>query len=108
MGSASPMADNKAHNEVVDEMSIVDILTKLIFDAESELTALDKTIVDLLPFLDTLLIGASRRDISEYLRSMAIDEMIVLVQSIKTSLDKGYPAEMSSKGFSQHKHTVRP
>lgn len=67
----------------LDEMSIVDVLTKLIFDAESELRADETLVLESLGEYDRSLAGRSRLELSEYLRSMGVDEMIAAVNSIK-------------------------
>lgn len=67
----------------LDEMSIVDVLTKLIFDAESELQGEETLILESLGELDQSLMGRSRLELSEYLRSMGVDEMIAAVNGIK-------------------------
>lgn len=87
---------NSDQSKAIDEMSIVDIFTKLIFDVESELATSEKTIVDLLLGFDHLSVNASRRDVAEYLQSMPIDEMIALVQKIKACLDHGHASDKAS------------
>lgn len=67
----------------VDEMSIVDTITRLIFDAESELQAFDSRVVASLGDLDRSLVDLDRRQISEYLRAMGVDEMISAVNRIR-------------------------
>lgn len=79
---------------ILDEMSIVDVITRLIFDAEAELHAGELLVVESLGKVETALYGRSRREISEYLRSMGVDEMIAAVNSIKQqiTLDAGHAA----------------
>lgn len=71
---------------IIDEMSIVDVLTKLIFDAESKLDEIEHLVVELLGQIEPSLVNAHRRDVSEYLRSMGVDEMIKAVGQIKTHM----------------------
>ena len=81
------MALVKTDDEIMDEMSIVDLLTKLIFDAESELDDTELVIIGLLGQVEHSLLDASRRDISEYLRAMGVDEMIRMVGQLKRCFD---------------------
>lgn len=78
----------KSNGITTDEMSIVDVLTKLIFDAESQLDETELLIVSLLGQIDASLVNVSRRDVSEYLRSMGVDEMIKVVGRIKFFIDR--------------------
>lgn len=72
-----------------DEMSIVDVLTRLILDADSELQDFEQYVVESLGCLDQSLTGLSRREISEYLRAMGVDEMIAAVNSICRFMQQG-------------------
>jgi hypothetical protein len=72
----------------MDEMSIVDIFTKLIFDAQSALDESEVQVLALLTHYDETLLKASRRDVSEYLRAMAVDEMIKVVSELKSEYEK--------------------
>lgn len=74
-------------NGILDEMAIVDVLTRLIFDADAELQGSERLLLELLEQVDESLLGAPRRDISEYLRSMGVDEMILLVNRLKQMID---------------------
>ncbi|MFT5692951.1 MAG: hypothetical protein ACI92E_002287 [Oceanicoccus sp.] len=71
-----------------DEISIVDVLTKLIFDAESDLDETEFLVIRLLGQLDSSVVNASRRDVSEYIRSMGVDEMILVVERIKGLIEQ--------------------
>lgn len=71
-----------------DEISIVDVLTKLIFDAESDLDEAESRVIKLLGQLDSSVLNASRRDVSEYVRSMGVDEMILVVERIKRLIEQ--------------------
>lgn len=82
------MARSKKDQALIDEMSIVDIFTKLIFDAESPLEDSEELIFDLLTHYDEGLLQASRRDISEYLRAMGVDEMIKVVAALKSEYEQ--------------------
>ena len=81
------MVFSKESNSTVDEMAIVDVLTKLIFDAESDLDDTEQLIIHLLAQQDSSIVNARRRDISEYLRAMGVDEMIHTVANIKEHLE---------------------
>ncbi len=79
-----------AHNSglIIDEMFIVDIFTRLIFDSASELDGSETLVIELLVQMDDTLPHASRRDISEYLRAMGCDEMIAVVSKIKCHMEQ--------------------
>ncbi len=82
------MALVKPDGELIDEMSIVDVLTKLIFNTDSDLNETELLIVSLLAQVDNPMPSTSRRDISEYLRAMGVDEMIQLVGQLKRCFDQ--------------------
>ena len=82
------MALAEKDTELVEEMSIVDVFTKLIFDADAALDSSESLILDFLGQVDPGLMGAARRDTSEFLRAMSVDEMISLVAKVKRSMDK--------------------
>lgn len=84
------MKNTKVDVMAIDEMAIVDIFTKLIFDAEAELNHRQSAMVALLCEYEPSLASASPREISEYLRSMAVSEMIVVVGHIKQRYDQGH------------------
>ena len=73
---------------ILDEMAIVDVLTRLIFDADAELHDDELLVLESLEQLDDSLLRASRREISEYLRSMGVDEMIQVVNRVKRIMDR--------------------
>ena len=75
------------NDQSLTEMAIVDIFTQLIFDAESSLDVTAALVVDALGQVEPYVVGASRRDLSEYLRAMPVDEMIEVVGRVKDSLD---------------------
>ena len=62
------MALAKKETGLIEEMSIVDVFTRLIFDAETVLDETETLVVDCLVHIDNSLLGAPRRDISEFLR----------------------------------------
>ena len=100
------MARKKNIQGSLDEMSIVDIFTKLIFDAQSPLNDSEALIYQLLTHYDETLLDASRRDISEYLRAMAVDEMIKVVAVLKTEYEKQQgvlSAVVSRRGLPVHR-----
>ena len=70
-------------DSVIDEMSIVDIFTKLIFDAQSPLSSSEERVIAALGDLMPSLSNVSRNELSEYLRAMSVDEMIRAVEQIK-------------------------
>ena len=72
----------------VSEMTIVDMFTQLIFDAETALDESGLLLLELLSKMEPSLLDASRRDFSEYLRAMNVSEMIVIVADIKEQLDQ--------------------
>jgi hypothetical protein len=82
------MARSKKDQALMDEMSIVDIFTKLIFDAQSALDDSEVQVLALLTHYDDTLLKASRRDVSEYLRAMGVDEMIKVVSELKSEYEK--------------------
>ncbi|MEH6557537.1 MAG: hypothetical protein V7459_06580 [Oceanicoccus sp.] len=81
-----PLANND--KGTVDEMSIVDVFTKLIFDAEAVLNDTEVQIVDCLGLIESSLTHSPRREIGEFLRSMGVDEMISLVATVKCKMDQ--------------------
>ena len=82
------MSFTKYGDSSFDEISIVDVLTKLIFDAESDLDETEFLVIRLLGQLDSSVVNASRRDVSEYIRSMGVDEMILVVERIKSLMEQ--------------------
>lgn len=82
------MALAKKEIGVIDEMSIVDVFTKLIFDADSVLYETESQVVEILGQVEASLYEASRREISEFLRAMGVDEMISTVGQVKRSFDQ--------------------
>lgn len=99
------MALAKNETGIIDEMSIVDVFTKLIFDAGSVLDESESLIIELLAQADSSLVDASRRDISEFLRAMAVDEMITVVGQVKRRLDQQQGIIAANK--SHHGHSLR-
>jgi hypothetical protein len=83
------MVTTQQHSDhVLDEMSIVDIFTKLIFDAESALTGDETWVVELLGQVEPGLSAVSRRDLSEHLRAMGVQEMIKTVARLRAFMEK--------------------
>ena len=100
------MVYTKSGNISIDEMSIVDVMTKLIFDSDSELDSTELLVVELLGQVDHSLATESRRDVSEYLRAMGVDEMILVVGKIKKQLEQQQgliAATISPNGRSLHR-----
>ncbi len=81
-----PLANND--KGVIDEMSIVDVFTQLIFDADAVLNDTEVQIIDCLELIEGSLTHSSRRDVGEFLRSMGVDEMISLVAKVKRKMDQ--------------------
>ena len=81
------MALVKNGTGLIEEMSIVDVFTRLIFDAETKLDETEAQVIECLMDIDSSLLNAPRRDISEFLRSMGVDEMITVVAKVKRILD---------------------
>jgi hypothetical protein len=96
------MARSKKDQALMDEMSIVDIFTKLIFDAQSALDESEVQILALLTHYDETLLKASRRDLSEYLRAMGVDEMIKVVSVLKSEYEK--QGGLLASVISSHEH----
>ncbi len=86
---------------VVNEMDIVDMFTRLIFDPESKLDDTEALIIELLGQVDSSLVAAPRRDISEYLRSMEVDEMIRVVKTLKPLMEQ-HTRVFTSKSSPKH------
>jgi hypothetical protein len=96
------MAKSKKDQALMDEMSIVDIFTKLIFDAQSALDDSEVQVLELLTHYDETLLKASRRDLSEYLRAMGVDEMIKVVSVLKSEYEK--QGGLLASVISSHEH----
>ncbi|ARN74189.1 hypothetical protein [Oceanicoccus sagamiensis] len=96
------MALDKKETGAVDEMSIVDVFTKLIFDADSMLDETESLIVEILGQIEPSLFEASRRDISEFLRAMGVDEMIATVGQVKRGLDQQQAVIASNRSGSRY------
>jgi hypothetical protein len=96
------MARSKKDQALMDEMSIVDIFTKLIFDAQSALDDSEVQVLELLTHYDETLLKASRRDLSEYLRAMGVDEMIKVVSVLKSEYEK--QGGLLASVISSHEH----
>ena len=96
------MAKSKKDQALMDEMSIVDIFTKLIFDSQSALDDSEVQVLELLAHYDETLLKASRRDLSEYLRAMGVDEMIKVVSVLKSEYEK--QGGLLASVISSHEH----
>lgn len=75
------------NNGSISEMAIVDIFTQLIFDAETVVDETGQRLLDMLKHLEPILADATQKDLSEYLRSMEVREMIKVVEIIKDQFD---------------------
>ena len=97
------MALGRKDTELIDEMSIVDVFTKLIFDADAQLANAESLVLDYLGQVNPTLINVPRRDISEFLRSMSVDEMIHLVAKVKNHMDEQHRVVAARKN-NAHRH----
>lgn len=80
-----------------NEMIIVNTFTKLIFDAETELDEMGLTLVELLCQSELPPACCSRREVSEYLRSMEVEEMISVVARLKKQFDQQFGALVATE-----------
>ena len=96
------MALNKKESGLIDEMSIVDVFTNLIFDADSRLDETGFLVVEALGQIESSLFEATRCDISEFLRAMGVDEMITTVGQVKRSLDQQQGVIASNRSASRY------
>ena len=96
------MALDKKETGAIDEMSIVDVFTKLIFDADSVLDETEGLVVEILGQIEPTMSEASRRDLSEFLRAMGVDEMISTVGQVKRSLDQQQGVIAKSRSGSRY------
>ena len=100
------MKSTKIDVLAIDEMAIVDTFTKLIFDAEAKIDHWESVMVSLLCEYEPTLSKASPREVSEYLRSMAVSEMIIAVGHIKQQCDQrnllAGSKNLSSQSISPH------
>ncbi len=79
---------NDTSTELMDEMAIVGVFTRLIFDPDAELDDTELLVVELLAQQEPGLSAATRRELSEHLRAMGVDEMITVVARIKQSIEQ--------------------
>jgi hypothetical protein len=84
--SAADAAANSALtlDSEIDELSIVNAITKLIFEVDEPLTLLERDVLALLPAADGLFIDCKPLEVSEYLRTFAKWELMNLVEQLKT------------------------
>ena len=80
----SPFTDSQG----LSEMAIVDIFTRLILDTETPLNSSEQLVISLLEQFDHATADFSRQDLSDYLRLLAVDEMITLVGELKAILEQ--------------------
>jgi hypothetical protein len=97
------MAKHKEHDGTIGEMAIVDIFTKLIFDSAVVLEPSEQHIIDVFAVLESTLTGASRRDVSEFLRAMTIEEMISAVNQLKIAIEQ---QGMVTNGKARHSSSL--
>jgi hypothetical protein len=84
--SAADTAANSALtlDSEIDELSIVNAITKLIFEVDEPLTLLERDVLALLPAADGLFVDCQPLEVSEYLRTFAKWELMNLVEQLKT------------------------
>ncbi|TGD73081.1 hypothetical protein E4634_12435 [Mangrovimicrobium sediminis] len=64
------------------EMAVVDTFTKLIFEQESEFSALENSIIQAFRDVDDNVLMDSLADMGEYLRALGVTEMLELVHRV--------------------------
>ncbi len=82
------MTVSSPRDPMINEMLIVDVFTRLIFDAEVILGDTGLIVVELLEQVEGSLAGQPRREVSEYLRALGVDEMIAVVKQVKAASDR--------------------
>jgi hypothetical protein len=75
-----------ADTDVVTELAIVDLFTKLIFGGEQELSVSEMRILRALREVDSGLLLHSERDVGFYLRALGVSDMIALVNRVQGQL----------------------
>lgn len=70
----------------IDELSIVNAITKLIFEIDEPLTPLEREVLKLLPAVDGLFQDCDQHEVGEYLRTFAKWELMNLVDRLKNLL----------------------
>lgn len=70
----------------IDELSIVNAITKLIFAIDEPLTPLEREVLSLLPVADSLFVDCQPQETAEYLRTFAKWELMNLVERLKILL----------------------
>ena len=70
----------------IDELSIVNAITKLIFEIDEPLTPLEREVLALLPAADGLFQDCDAHEVGEYLRTFAKWELMNLVDRLKNLL----------------------
>lgn len=70
----------------IDELSIVNAITKLIFEIDEPLTPLEREVLALLPAADGLFKDCTIYEVGEYLRTFAKWELMNLVDRLKNLL----------------------
>jgi hypothetical protein len=96
------MATMKVDGQAVNEIAIVNILTKLILDADAELSDTEEMILALLLEVDPSVAHDSRADVSNHLRTMGVDDMINVVGSIQDLIDQQQASDTVSQPSFRH------
>jgi hypothetical protein len=73
-------------NTEIDELSIVNAITKLILEVDEPVTPLEREILTLLPAVDGLFQDCDIHETGEYLRTFAKWELMSLVDRLKNLL----------------------
>lgn len=84
--SAAGTTDAAMLASEIDELSIVNAITKLIFEVDEPLTPLEREVLTLLPAVDGLFQDCDAHEVGEYLRTFAKWELMSLVDRLKNLL----------------------
>jgi hypothetical protein len=84
--STQDAADAALLTNEIDELSIVNAITKLIFEIDEPLTPLEREVLSLLPTADGLFQDCNAHEVGEYLRTFAKWELMNLVERLKNLL----------------------
>ena len=94
----------------MNEMSIVDTFTKLIFGDESGYDHGEQRIIEVLRIVDSNVSTDSHRDMGVYLRALGVQEMIKLVSCVRRAILNGTRGNIAfrpvpvSSGLSHRPH----
>lgn len=88
-----PHAHSSNDDSPINEMSIVDTFTKLIFGEEGSYSRRELSIIQALRMVEVSVLADSHSDMGAYLRAMEVREMIELVARVRRQLDSA-PASL--------------